>query len=527
MKRRTFIKRVAPLSLLPISIQGQSIRTFASNLGLNSSAFTETDNVLVLVQLNGGNDGLNSVIPLDQYDNLTTARPNLHINENKVLSLNGTTKTGFHPAMDKLRNMYNEGLLSVIQNVGYPEQDFSHFRSTDIWMTGANADEQLTTGWAGRYLNEEWPNYPNGFPNAAMPDPLAIQIGSTVSTVCQGLTMNMGFSVNNVSNFYELVDDVDLPYPDTRAGRELHYIRTIAKQSNEYSVRLREATQKASNLSTKYPAGNNLAQQLKVVAQLIAGGLKTRIYVTTIHGWDTHADQIGATGGSENGVHANLLRNLSEAIDAFQDDLKLLKIDDRVMGMTFSEFGRRIVENGSRGTDHGSSAPLFVFGKKVKGGMTNQNPVIPKNATVFNNLEFDTDFRSVYATMLQDWFCISEQESRNILYNDFPTLPIIDASACATSSIQRSKRDKYGEAYIINYPNPCRDQTTLKFFSDGGYVQIQVLDIHGRVIATPVDSTMPQGTHEIQLPTSDLPTGTYYYRYQMGSMVVSKSLLKY
>jgi uncharacterized protein (DUF1501 family) len=527
MKRRSFIKRIAPLGLLPITIQGQSIKTFASNLGLSSAAFTETDNVLVLIQLNGGNDGLNTIIPLDQYDNLTTARPNLYIRENKVAAINGSNKTGFHPALDKLKNLYNEGKVSVIQNVGYPDQDFSHFRSTDIWLTGADSNQYLTSGWAGRYLNEEWPNYPNGFPNNDMPDPLAIQIGSTVSTVCQGLTMNMGFSVNNVSNFYELVDNVDLPYPNTRAGHELHYVRTVAKQSNEYSVRLREATQKAKNLSTKYPAGNSLANQLKVVAQLIAGGMKTRIYVTTIHGFDTHADQIGATGGSDQGVHANLLKNLSEAIDAFQDDLKLLKVDNRVTGMTFSEFGRRIVENGSIGTDHGSSAPLIVFGEKVKGGLTNDNPIIPKNATVHNNLDYQTDFRSVYATILQNWFCISEQETENILYKKYPVLPILDESACQTSSIERAKRDKIGDAYIINYPNPCRSQTTFKYYSEGHHVSIIVMDIHGRILDTIVDSQIPKGSHEIQWDTSQLPAGTYYYRFQTGANVMTKSLLKY
>ncbi|MBT8326382.1 MAG: hypothetical protein KJP21_01580, partial [Bacteroidia bacterium] len=149
MKRRDFLKRVAPMSLLPFAINGQPIRAYGKLMGAEAEDFVETDNVLVLVQLNGGNDGLNTLIPLDQYANLSTARPDVLIPENKVLPLDGTSVTGLHPAMDKMQAMYNDGKMHILQNVGYPNQNYSHFRSTDIWLTGSDSDEVLESGWLG------------------------------------------------------------------------------------------------------------------------------------------------------------------------------------------------------------------------------------------------------------------------------------------------------------------------------------------------------------------------------------------
>ena len=236
MKRRDFLKRVAPMSLLPFAINGQPIKTYGKLMGAEAEDFTKTDNVLVLVQLNGGNDGLNTVIPLDQYAKLASARPDVLIPENKVLGLDGISATGLHPAMSKMKNMYDEGKLHILQNVGYPNQNYSHFRSSDIWMTGASSDEILESGWIGRYLSEEWPNYPNGFPNEDMPDPLAIQIGSLVSPVCQGIAVNMGFAITNPNNYYQLLTGNYPDTPNTKAGKELDYLRTVARQTNEYSV---------------------------------------------------------------------------------------------------------------------------------------------------------------------------------------------------------------------------------------------------------------------------------------------------
>ena len=525
MKRRDFLKRVAPMSLLPFAINGQPVRAYGKLLGSEAEAFTQTDKILVLVRLNGGNDGLNTLIPLDQYTNLTSARPDVIIPESKVLPLSGISGTGLHPAMEKMKNMYDEGKMHILQSVGYPNQNYSHFRSTDIWMTGADSDEILESGWMGRYLAEEWPNYPNGFPNEDMEDPLAIQIGSVVSQVCQGPSVNMGFAISNPTNYYQLLTG---NYPDAPAGwagKELDYVRTVARQTNEYSVKIKAAAESATNLSTLYPEDNSLANQLKIVAQLIAGGLKTRVYIVQQGGYDTHANQVDPVDSNETGYHAYLLQSLSEAINAFQDDIEKLKVDDRVLGMTFSEFGRRIISNASTGTDHGSSAPLFMFGSKVKSGMTGVNPTIPASVSANDNLEMQTDFRSIYSTILQDWFCLDQASSDNVLLQNFEKMDLLQAG-CDTTSVQRDKNQRAGDAYVTNYPNPFGASTTIKYFSAGGLINITIIDTQGRIVSSLVNSEIPRGTHEVVFDAAQLPSGTYYCQYQNGQIAQTRSLLK-
>ncbi|MGB0849907.1 MAG: DUF1501 domain-containing protein [Bacteroidia bacterium] len=525
MKRRDFIKRVAPMSLLPFAINGQPISAYGKLLGADAKDFTESDKVLVLVQLNGGNDGLNTLIPLDQYTNLSQARPDVLIPENKVLPLTGITGTGLHPAMSKMKEMYDDGKMHILQSVGYPKQNYSHFRSTDIWMTGADSNEVLESGWIGRYLSEEWPNYPNGFPNEDMEDPLAIQIGSVVSQVCQGVAVNMGFAISNPTNYYQLLTGNYPDVPDTWAGHELDYVRTVARQTNEYSQKIKSAAEGASNISTLYPEGNRLADQLKIVAQLIAGGLKTRVYIVSQGGFDTHANQVDPVDSNETGYHAFLLQTVSEAIHAFQDDLEKLKLDDRVLGMTFSEFGRRIIGNASTGTDHGSAAPLFMFGKNIKGGMTGSNPIIPANATSKDNLAMETDFRSIYSTILRDWFCLDENTSNSVLLKDFDPLDILE-SVCTTTSVERLRRQNAGDSYVSNYPNPFTSQTNIKYYSNGGHVSLTVIDTHGKIVGSLVNTEIPSGTHEVVFDTSNLPSGTYYCQYQNADIQQTRSLLK-
>lgn len=526
MKRRDFIKRVAPMTLLPFALNGQPIRAYGKILGAESEDFVDTDHVLVLVQLNGGNDGLNTVIPLDQYSNLTAARPDVIIDENKVLSLSGVTETGLHPSMASMRNMYNDGKVRIVQNVGYPNQNYSHFRSTDIWMSGSDSDEVVPSGWLGRYLGEEWPNYPNGFPNDDMEDPLAIQIGSVVSQVCQGVAVNMGFAIANPSNFYQLLTGDFGSVPDTWAGTELEYIRTTAYQSNEYAQKVKAAYENSSTQSTEYPdPATYLTNQLKIVARLINGGLKTRVYIVSLGGFDTHADQVDSTSSNEIGNHANLLQNLSDSIAGFQDDLEKMGIADRVLGMTFSEFGRRIVSNASVGTDHGAAAPLFLFGNAVKGGISGSNPNIPANATVRDNLEMEHDFRTIYASVLENWFCLDASTTDSVMLQEFDRLDVINNS-CNVSSIARERNANAGDAFIKNYPNPFSSYTNVEFYSNGGHVLIEVINSQGQLIKTLVNAVIPEGKHTVNFDTFGLAAGTYYCKYQNEFVHHTRSMLK-
>ncbi|REJ82426.1 MAG: DUF1501 domain-containing protein [Bacteroidetes bacterium] len=526
MKRRDFIRASVPATLLPGLINGFSFRAFAGSPLIQSlAAANVTDHVLVLIQLNGGNDGLNTVIPLDQYSNLANARSNILIPDNLVLPLSGTTVTGLHPAMGGIHQLFNDGKVGIIQSVGYPQQNYSHFRSTDIWMTASDANQVLSSGWAGRYLNYEYPNYPNGYPNPTMPDPLALQIGSSVSLALQGPAASMGMAISDPTSFYNMINGIIDPAPNTPAGKELTYIRTVAQQSQQYASVILGAANNITVQSPSYPsAGSNpLADQLKIVARLVAGGLKTRIYMVNIGGFDTHSSQADA-GSTTTGTHATLLARLSEAVKAFMDDLSFLNIEDRVTGLTFSEFGRRIKSNASLGTDHGAAAPMFVFGKNVEPGILGNNPQIPVSVTTSDNLPMQFDFRSVYASILEDWFCVPSADLNNIMLNNFQKLPIIQQGLCMPTDLHQLNQDA-GINLISNYPNPFNESTYITFKTSGGHALIQIFDNEGRLIKTPVDGDYPEGEHKIWFENENYRSGVYYARFQNGSVQQVRNML--
>lgn len=430
MKRRDFFRNTVPI-LLPSLVHGISLRAWAGSpfpflKAVAAARGVGEGRVVVLVQLNGGNDGLNTVIPLESYDAYYKARTNIAIPQEKVLRLQGIDTTGLHPAMPELQQLYNAGKLTIVQGVSYPQPNFSHFRATDIWLTGADAGQILPTGWAGRYLDGQYPQFPHNYPNPDMPDPLAIQVGSLVSPALQGPMLTMGMAISNPNNFYDLINDRSAPAPPTRSGDQLAYIREMAVKTDQYAGVIRKAAQKITRQSDCYPAAgkNPLADQLKIVVRLVAGGLKTRFYLVSMGGFDTHAKQTD-TADTTTGSHAKLLGRLSEAINAFQDDLNGLQIEDRVIGMTFSEFGRRIQSNASGGTDHGAAAPVFIFGGKVQAGIIGHNPAWPDNLTVNDNLGMQFDFRAIYGTLLEKWFLADDATAEAVLFKPFAPLPFV------------------------------------------------------------------------------------------------------
>ncbi len=524
MKRRAFIRNSVPVAVLPFLLGGFNVRTYGRSKVLEGmiGAGTPGDRVLVLIQLNGGNDGLNMVIPLDQYPALVSARGNIVIPENKVLKL--TDATGIHPSMTGLRDLYTAGRVNIVQGVTYPNPNKSHFRGTDIWLTASDANQTLSTGWLGRYLDQTYPDFPNGYPNEIAPDPLAIQIGSVVSTGLQGPAGSLGMAITSPTSFYQLLTGGVDAAPDTPAGHELTFIRQVAQQTSVYAQRIKDAAAKVPAQSSLYPAPgtNKLADQLKIVAQLIAGGLKTRIYITNLGGFDTHAGQIDQALGAEYGDHADLLGKLSQAILAFQEDLRVLRADHRVIGMTFSEFGRRIKSNASFGTDHGEAAPVILFGKAIKHGITGTNPLIPAVVTNTDNLAMQYDFRQVYASVLQQWFGVPQGVLDAVLMQNFqalpligplpqPRLPIVSGEGALAAGIP------VNGALDQNYPNPFNPSTTISFTSAGGPVSIRVYDTLGAEVATLVDGDRGAGRFSVTFDASSLPAGIYYYRMRSGA----------
>jgi uncharacterized protein (DUF1501 family) len=522
MERRKFIRNSFAL-LAPTMIGGNPIHILQDHPMLDTAllATSSNNNVLVIIQLSGGNDGLNTVIPISEYSNYYNARTNIAIPEKKILKLQENDATGIHPAMTALQNLYADGKLNIVQSVGYPQPSFSHFRATDIWMSGSDSNQYLNSGWAGRFLNYENPGYPDNYPSAEKPDPLAIQIGSLATLTCQGPAVNMALSVSDPGSFYNLLDGSNASVANTNAGYELSFLRNISKQTNLYTARIKAASDSVKKQVT-YP-DNYLASQLKVVARLIKGGLQTKVYMVNFGGFDTHSGQVVASD-TTTGTHANLLKVLSDSIAAFQSDMVGLEIEDRVIGMTYSEFGRRIVSNGSGGTDHGSAAPLFLFGKNVRGGVFGNNPTIPANANVNDNVPYQYDFRTVYSTILQNWFCVNATGQTEILSKQYPLLPLINASVCGIND----KSSTFAkEALVYNYPNPFTSFTKIEFKSKGGHTLLQLLDGSGTILKVLVDATYNYpGMNSYGLYGTGLTPGVYYIRLQNEDKVFVKAIIK-
>jgi len=332
----------------------------------------------------------------------------------------------------------------------------------------------------------------------------------------------MGMSLTDPASFYKLVDNQVDDTPNTPMGNELKFVRQIARQTNKYGDRIRQAAAAVPTQGT-YP-NNPLAAQLKIVARLIKGGLKTRVYMVSYGGFDTHANQVVASD-TTTGNHANLLNNVSSSIKAFMDDLKGLGVDDRVLGMTFSEFGRRIKSNASIGTDHGSSAPLYLFGKHVMGGITGNNPFIPANSTVGDNIPYQYDFRSIYASVLQQWFCVPDTTLQQVMLKNFQSLPLINNPKCGTNNRPPNFSDE--KLLVFNYPNPFSTYTMITYRTKGGHTLLQLIDTSGRLLKVILERTYSsEGQHTIEFNGDFLPAGIYYIRLQNGPIQQVRAVMK-
>ncbi len=507
--------------MFPSLINGFNIKAFGAGGFFESLAgAADNDHVFVIIQLSGGNDGLNTFIPLSNYSDYYGLRSNIAIPEGNVLRLSGYSKAGLHPSMKGMQQMYNEDKLAVLWSVGYPDPNGSHFRATDIWLTGADADQTLTTGWAGRFLSSSYENYPNGYPNAKMPDPLAIQIGSVISPAFMGPGGFTAMATPTDINFYGLINGITDTVPDSPMGTELTYLRTVARQTNKYADVITSAAAKAGAQSA-YP-DYDLAAQLKTVAKLISGGLKTKVYMVSMGGFDTHGAQVQA-GNPLAGTHAQKLQQVSESITAFQNDLKQLGISKRVAGMTFSEFGRRIRSNGSAGTDHGAAQPVFVFGDAVKQGVLGNPPDLPSATDESASLPMQYDFRSVYATVLRDWFCVDPTDVSTMLYKNYQYLPIMETTACTVPVI---KQPDLGDNLLKVTPNPFTAKATITFKTAGGNTVLQIFDTTGRLVAAPVNADYTAGTYTVDYSGQSLPAGVYYVRMQNGVTQQVKTMIK-
>lgn len=513
MKRRNFVQSVALSSVgAPLVLKNFNFGAVSKKLFETSKA--AEDRVLVLIRLNGGNDGLNTLVPLDQYANLAIQRPNILVPENQLLTI--TPTNALHPAMTGMRDMYLNGKLSVIQNVGYPEQNRSHFRSMDIWSTGL-LDVTGTTGWLGRHLDQNYPNFPSAYPDVNNPDPFAISLGYEVSSTCQGLLGNFSVAINNPFDSYNLFESAQIN-DGTYYGSHMEYLTTIIAQANDYGAQVNAAANAGNTLSTMYDSNDQFATQLRYVAQMISGGLKTKVYIVNLNGFDTHDAQV-VNGAPATGTHATLMSRVSNGIAAFQNDLTLLGIDHRVAGMTFSEFGRQIASNASEGTDHGDAAPLFLFGTCISGGITGPNPVISNQIVDQEGVPMQIDFRDVYASILKDWFEASPTDIQAMFEHTVNFMPVL--GACNLGIAEHGNNES-----ISVFPNPCAVSTTVKFDCTNERVAIQVHDLFGRLVLDVCNKFMNAGTQTVSIDMSDQVSGEFLISIHKASGTFSKRFIK-
>ena len=403
--RRHFLKTSFATSAV-VSI-GAAAPQFLLRAGAADST-GNSDTILVIVQLSGGNDGLNTVAPFAE-DAYRKARPTLAVQAADALKIDSSY--GFHPAAQGLSNLLENHQLAVIQGVGYANPNRSHFESMDIWHTCRRKTAVRNDGWLGRFLDHTQTSSPQNLPALHLgheKQPLALlsenvrvpSITSLDRFRLKDASQELRQTVSQIGNSGASGNDL-LGFVQSSTGSALSASEQIEAASGKYRTGI------------TWP-DSGLSQKLKTVAQLIDAGLKTRIYYVTLDGFDTHSRQAPA--------HAALLREFSTALDAFVKDLNEHGHGDRVLTMAFSEFGRRLQENASEGTDHGAAAPVFVAGNRVKSGLIGNHPSLTELHD--GDVKFHTDFRQVYATVLDQWLGV---ESRPILGEKFSPVPALQS----------------------------------------------------------------------------------------------------
>lgn len=439
--RREFMRRTVLGSALAWTVPAFLADTFSALQAQAAESATQTvtgkdATILVVLQMAGGNDGLNTVAPYAN-DFYHRARPKIGLKAGDILKL--TDEVGLHGALKGFKDLYDGGQLSVIQGVGYPNPNRSHFRSTEIWQTASDADRIEKYGWLGRY-----------FDNAcAGADPaVGVTIGSQLPEaffaaqpkgICLNNPQNYRFIVNGsaAEESYKKLNELESSGPGMTpddgsgemlnsggsiaqlpagmpmtGGRAVDFIARTALDAQHSSDEIRGVAVRVQN-QAEYPA-SPLAGSLKLVAKLIGGGLPTRVYYVSQGGYDTHTNQLP--------TQQRLLQDLGDSVKAFVEDLKAQGNMQRVLVMTFSEFGRRVAENANGGTDHGAAAPMFVVGQRVKAGLLGKYPSLAPQDLFQGDVKYNVDFRSVYAGVLESWL---KTKSMPILGKEFPPLAVV------------------------------------------------------------------------------------------------------
>mgnify|MGYP001814363820 CR=1 FL=1 len=540
MKRRQFIKlssSATALALTPFQLQA-ALKSFMP--------FVDCPDVsnrkLVLINLAGGNDGLNTLIPLNQYDDYKgRLRRTIGVAENSLIELDttlgGNKQIGLNPALQPFKSIYDQGRLRIIQSVGYPFFNKSHFKSTDLYLTGNDGDSLdngRNSGWIGRFMEQQYEDL------LTAPFPLGIQIGTTQASLgfkgehSHGLSMNL--TGQDVEGFFSVLNglagEAPLEIPDSDYGDQIKFLINTDNASNKYAEAISDAFTKGNN-DASYP-DTGLADQLKTVARLISGDLGSKIYMVRLSGFDTHNSQV-ASEGNILGNHHNLLTEVADAVEGFMTDLTNQNLDGDVVGLTFSEFGRKAAENGNLGTDHGEIAPMFIFGTPVQGGVSGTNPILSE-AQSNNNFQIQTvqyDYRDTFATLLQNFLGADNAVIDETFFNHYETRSFTEAKLnevlkaefnlanCATFSTDNLLKEN--KKWLL-HPNPVQDiinfSTTIKGASK---VSFKVYNTLGKLL---MNQTNVLEFGQLNLNLKHLKSGLYLFHIEVDGQIETHKVVK-
>ena len=538
MKRRNFIKLTATASAIGL-LPGQM--SHALNIGKKYINCDISNRKLVLIYLGGGNDGLNTIVPLNQYDLYSNLRPTIKVSDsgansfiNLDSSLDDNQQVALHPSLTGFKNLYDSGYLRILQSVGYPSQNKSHFASTDVYSTGNDGNSWLNggdSGWIGRFIESYY------YDLVQQTFPIGVEIGSKTSSLGFHGAEEHGLSLNiegqDASGFYSVLSGLggEAPsfIPNSHYGEELQYIIDNDQITTLYSEAISNAFNNGSN-STSYE-DSDLSNQLKTVARLISGGLESKVYLVKLNGFDTHFSQIQSANDIQ-GDHNELLTELNNAISSFMQDISSQGFQDDVVGLTFSEFGRKAKENGNLGTDHGEIAPMFVFGSAINGGISGTNPDLTE-ATQNNNWQLETfqfDYRETLGTLLQDYLGADDNAIDSTFFNhtsneSFTENKIQDLIkpeySVEENCMSNTLSDNNSELKIFKItPNPFVNEIRIlnsNFEYEFSYV---ILDLNGRIIMSGVSVA------NSPINLDNIINGIYFIRINFDNRVETHTIIK-
>ena len=510
MKRRKFIgmtaSTTAGLILAPSLLKARKDFAIIPNEKITS---LDNDNIVIIIELFGGNDGLNTIIPADD-DEYYKLRPTIGMPKTIAIKVNDIyMNPGLVQGVQNngLKRMFEDGRLAIVEGIGYDSPTLSHFRSEDIWLSGINPKNnnnvKLLEGWLGRYFAAKLPNFPVEIPE----HPLTIAIDGSIPLLSKSNKGHMGIALTDPDEFYKLglgLTPVDPLLTGTEYyDKEFNFVHAIARQSEYYSTVVKNAYDigKTKINANLYSSGG-LSQKMKLISSLIAGGLKTNVYFMKLSNFDSHAQQADA---SFTGGHFTLLNQVAKAISEFMEDAAIGGYSERITGMTTSEFGRRAYDNGSRGTDHGAASMQFIWGsdKYVNGGYWNNRPKLT-DLDVNGNVKYQTDYRVIYTELLEKRLGATPSEITSVFGESFLPLNVLKDR---TVSVEDYLKPSFNE-YLRVSPNPGTGNQVLSFeLYNPGVVNITIFNLNGKEELILQNNYLGAGFYEI--PFSINRSGTF------------------